>query len=74
MLDDMLALANCLLAALSRPDRHVLAFLVCAGLIAPCCAMFAVDARRQYACTYKKGQRPKTGIPCPFGAKNRYIP
>ena len=47
MLDDMLALANsvCLLA-LSRSDRHVLALLLCAGLIARCCAVFAVDARQ----------------------------
>ena len=22
---------------------------------------------------YSKGQRPNTGVPCPFGAKNRYI-
>ena len=47
MLDEMLALANsvCLLA-LSRSGRHVLALLLCAGLIGPCCAEFAVDARR----------------------------
>ena len=42
----MLVLANsvCLLA-LSRSDRHVMALLLCAGLIAPCCAVFGVDAR-----------------------------
>ena len=42
MLDDMLALANsvCLLA-LPRFDRHVLGLLLCAGLIALCCAVLA---------------------------------
>ena len=39
MVDDMLALANSvgLPARLSRSDRHVLALLLCAGLIALCC-------------------------------------
>ena len=47
MLDDMVALANSVfLLTLSRSGRHVLA-LLCAGLIAPRCAVFAVDARRQ---------------------------
>ena len=43
MLDDMLALANsvCLLA-LSRSDRHVLGLLLCAGLIALCCAVLCL--------------------------------
>ena len=43
----MVALANSVfLLTLSRSLRHVLA-LLCAGLIAPRCAVFAVDARRQ---------------------------
>ena len=52
MLDDMLALANsvCLLV-LSRSGRHVLVLLLCAELIAPCCAVFAVHAR-QHARTH----------------------
>ena len=43
MLDDMLALANsvCLLA-LSRSDRHVLALLLRAGLIALCCVVLCL--------------------------------
>ena len=54
MLNEMPVLANsvCLLA-LSRSGRHVLALLLCAGLISPCCAMFAIDARR-HACKYKQ--------------------
>ena len=60
----MLALANSVyLLALSRSDRHVLDLLLCAGLIALCCAVLccavlcfafdtaAVDAR-QHAGTY----------------------
>ena len=44
------ALANSIyLLALLRSYRHVLPLLLCAGLIAPCCAVFAVDARRQNA-------------------------
>ena len=44
MLDDMLVLANsgCLLAWL-RSGRHAPALLISAGLIAPCCAVFAAD-------------------------------
>ena len=40
MHDDMLAIADsvCLLAS-SRSDRHVLGLLLCAGLIALCCAV-----------------------------------
>ena len=55
MVDDILALANsvCVLG-LSRSGRHVLALVPCAGLIAPCCAVFAVDARRQRARRYSK--------------------
>ena len=43
MPDDVLALANsvCLLG-LSRSDRHVLGLLLCAGLVALCCALLAV--------------------------------
>ena len=46
MVDDILALANsiCFLAV-SRSGRHVPA-LICAGLIAPCGAVFAVDCRQ----------------------------
>ena len=53
MLDYMLALAKsvCLLGFL-RSDRHVLDFLSRAGLIALCCAVLAVDARRQHVRTY----------------------
>ena len=47
ILDDMVALANSVfLLTLSRSGRHVLA-LLCAGLIALRCAVFAVDVRRQ---------------------------
>ena len=48
MLDEMLALATsvCLLA-LSHSDRRVRASLLCAWLVALCCA--ALDARRQRA-------------------------
>ena len=46
----MLSLADPgFLLALSRYGRHVLALLLCAGPIAPCRAVFAVDARRQHA-------------------------
>ena len=47
ILDDMRARANyvCLLG-LWRSDRHVLALLLCAGLIALRCAVLAVDARQ----------------------------
>ena len=50
----MLVLANsvCLLA-LSRSDRHVRASLLCAWLIALCCAV--VDARRQHATVVLRG-------------------
>ena len=60
MLDDMLALANsaCLLA-LSRSGRHVLALLLCAGLDAPCCAVFAVDTRQQLVHIFKKAHNNK---------------
>ena len=60
MLDDMLALANsaCLLA-LSRSGRHVLALLLCAGLVAPCCAVFAVDTRQQLVHIFKKAHNNK---------------
>ena len=49
----MLALATsvCLLA-LSHSGRRVLALLRCAGLVAPCGAVYAVDARRQRARTH----------------------
>ena len=40
----------CLLA-LSRSDRHELALLLCAGLTTLCCAVLAVDAQRQHACS-----------------------
>ena len=50
----MLALADsvCLLA-LSRSDRRVLTLLLCAGLIALCCAVLAIDPQRQHARTNK---------------------
>ena len=55
MLDDMLALANSVsLLLMPRSDRHVLALLICAGLIALCCAVLAVDARRLHAFTCNK--------------------
>ena len=55
MLVDMLALAKsvCLLA-LSGFDPHVLDVLLCAGLIALCRVVLAVDTRRQHARTKKK--------------------
>ena len=63
MLDDMVALANSVfLLTLSRSGRHVLA-LLCAGLIALRCAVFAVDVRRQnmlvhlYRMPQKKGEK-----------------
>ena len=38
-----------LLLALPRNDRHVLrVLLLCAGLIALCCAVLAVNGQRQY--------------------------
>ena len=56
----VLSLANsvCWLA-LSRSDRHILAFICFSALCRPdcavlCCAVLAVDARRQRAVTYKK--------------------
>ena len=39
------------LLALSHSGRHILALLLCAGLIAPCCAVFAVNDR-PHARTY----------------------
>ena len=62
MLDVMLALANSVrLLALSHAHRHVLDSLLCAGLIALCCVVLAVDAGQQ-ARTHKKGpQKPKNG-------------
>ena len=56
----MLALANSVgLFALSRSDRHVLALLLCAALIALCycCTVLAVDARKQ--CSYHTGTKKK---------------
>ena len=48
MLDGMMGLGNPVrLLALSCYDRHVLRdFPCCAGLIALCCAVLAVDGRR----------------------------
>ena len=55
MLDDMLDLANsAYLLASSRSGQHVFALLICARLIAPCCAVSAIDARRQHARTIKR--------------------
>ena len=54
----------CMLAcALSRSDRHVLALLLCAGLMGfvLCCDVLAVDAinTRPHARTYKRKQHEK---------------
>ena len=72
MLDGMLliALSNsvCLLAW-SRSGRRLLALLLCAGLIASCCAMFSVDARRQDARTYLPGIK-KSPQKQQFGKRN----
>ena len=63
MLDDMLALANsvCLLA-LSCSGRYVLTLLLCVRLVAPCCAVFAVDARRQHARTDLRKAHKSKGL------------
>ena len=63
MLDDMLALANavCLLA-LSRSGRHV-------RLIAPCGAVFAVDAPRNMLVRMNRGPQKQNTI----GGKNAFL-
>ena len=42
----------CLLACVVALWWYILSLLLCAGLIAPCCAVLEVDARRQHAHTH----------------------
>ena len=55
MIDDVLALVYSVWPLeLSRSGRHILALMLCAGLVAPFCAVFAVDARSQHDCTFQE--------------------
>ena len=54
MLDDMLALVNAVCLRCHALIGTYLALLICAGLIALCGAVLAVDARRQHARVYRK--------------------
>ena len=39
----------CILACIGASGRHIRSSVLCAGLIAPCRAVFAVEARRKHA-------------------------
>ena len=66
MTTNMLALANAVcLIALSRSDRYIRAWLLCAWLIALCCAV--VDARRQHA-----SSRSWVCLLCELSRKRRF--
>ena len=77
ILNGVLALANpAYLIAFPRSDRHVIALLLCAELIVPCCAVLCLrqmldDNMLVRMCEKKAHENPKTKMAKKIGKKKR---